>query len=117
MTPRPSGSFDPRQHPSRAGERAAGGDVLEGLAALTRRQDPHFAHGMGHGRPQAPREYRRGPAWLLLAIAVALFTVGVLTSHGLLIATGLVAGGAAGNLFDPQRHRYGRYAHGRRHGD
>ncbi|MFJ8486772.1 DUF3040 domain-containing protein [Streptomyces sp. NPDC094038] len=67
------------------------------------REDPRFADGLGAGRPRRPREYRHTKAWLLFAVALAVLGAGIALAHGLLIATGLVLAGMAGELFDPQR--------------
>ncbi|WP_308313535.1 MULTISPECIES: DUF3040 domain-containing protein [unclassified Streptomyces] len=67
------------------------------------REDPRFAEGLGNGQPCRPREYRHTRAWLLLGAALAVLAVGIALAHGLLIATGLVLGGMAGEMFDPQR--------------
>ncbi|MFD5125718.1 DUF3040 domain-containing protein [Streptomyces sp. NPDC058385] len=77
---------------------------LESLATLMRSNDPRFAHAMAQGHPRRPREYRHTSAWLLLAVGATLFSLGVAFANGLLIASGLVTAGAAGHLFDPQRH-------------
>jgi hypothetical protein len=86
----------------------SGDDPLDDLEARMRNEDPRFARAMARGRPCRPREYRHGSAWLLLAVASALFSLGVALGNGLLIASGLVVAGAAGHLFDPQRHRPGK---------
>lgn len=78
---------------------------LRDLEDRLRRDDPQFASAMADGRPQRPREYRHGWAWLMLAVGLAAFAVGIVIGHGLLIATGLVVAGAAGHLFDPERGR------------
>ncbi|MEI5595850.1 DUF3040 domain-containing protein [Streptomyces brasiliscabiei] len=67
------------------------------------REDPRFARALGAGRPCRPREYRHLRAWLLLALALAVLGTGIALAHGLLIATGLVLAGIAGELFDPDR--------------
>lgn len=67
------------------------------------REDPRFARRIGAGRPCRPREYRHTRAWLLLALALAVLGTGIALAHGLLIATGLVFAGMAGELFDPER--------------
>ncbi|MEU6304971.1 hypothetical protein [Streptomyces chartreusis] len=51
----------------------------------------------GSGRP---REYRHTPAWLLLAVGLAVLSADLVLAHGLLIASGLVLAGMAGELFD-----------------
>lgn len=83
----------------------SGNDPLHDLAHRMRTEDPRFARAMERGEPCRPREYRRRSAWLLLAVAAVLFGVGVGIADGLLIASGVVAAGAAGHLFDPQRNR------------
>ncbi|MZE81096.1 DUF3040 domain-containing protein [Streptomyces xinghaiensis] len=67
------------------------------------REDPRFAHALGAGRPCRPREYRYPWPWLLLAAALAVLGAGMALAHGLLIATGLVLAGMAGELLDPER--------------
>ncbi|RPK93660.1 hypothetical protein EES46_05385 [Streptomyces sp. ADI98-10] len=82
---------------------------LESLAARTRREDPAFVRALSTGCPCAPREYRRRPhgrkkaAWCVLALALAAFTAGIVLPHGLLLASGIVAAGIAGDLFEPPR--------------
>ncbi|MER7696355.1 MULTISPECIES: DUF3040 domain-containing protein [unclassified Streptomyces] len=81
---------------------------LESLAARTRRDDPAFVRALSTGRPRAPREYRRRPhgrkaAWCVLALALAAFAAGIILPHGLLLASGIVAAGIAGDLFEPPR--------------
>lgn len=73
------------------------------------RSDPHFARGLQTGRPRQPREYqrRRGPAWALLALSLAMLVMGMVLPQGLLLATGLVSAGMALCLlappYDPDR--------------
>ncbi len=76
---------------------------LDEIEARLHRDDPRFARGLGAGRPCRPREYRHTRAWLLLVVALAVLGAGIALAHGLLIATGLVLAGMAGELFDPQR--------------
>ncbi|RII14253.1 hypothetical protein DSC45_21430 [Streptomyces sp. YIM 130001] len=78
---------------------------LGDLEAQMEREDPEFARSLADGRPRSPREYRRGRAWLVLAVAVGCLGFGIGIGHGLLLATGLVVAGIAGHLFDPQRRR------------
>ncbi|WP_307710535.1 DUF3040 domain-containing protein [Streptomyces sp. V1I6] len=82
-------------------------ELLRDIEAQLHRDDPRFADALGSGQPCRPREYRYGRAWLVLVVALACLGVGIAVGHGLLIAAGLVMGGAAGNMFDPQcgRHR------------
>ncbi|MET8979511.1 DUF3040 domain-containing protein [Streptomyces sp. NPDC004539] len=82
-------------------------DRLEALASATERDDARFARALADGRPQRPREYRRGRAWWALAGAGALLLVGIALPHGLLLATGLVGAGMAATLFDPHRRHPG----------
>ncbi|MCM2390498.1 DUF3040 domain-containing protein [Streptomyces albipurpureus] len=86
----------------------SGNDPLHDLAHRMRNDDPRFARAMERGQPRRPREYRRRSAWLLLSVAVVLFGVGMGIADGLLIASGVVAAGAAGHLFDPQLDRPGQ---------
>ncbi|PLW71642.1 DUF3040 domain-containing protein [Streptomyces sp. SCUT-3] len=78
-------------------------ESLAGLEDLVRREDPRFTRALADGRPCSPREYRRGPAWSVLALAVAVLLPGLVVGQGLLVALGLVLAGAAGHLFDPHR--------------
>ncbi|MFJ5218807.1 DUF3040 domain-containing protein [Streptomyces sp. NPDC088354] len=84
-------------------------DPLHALDAQTRRSDPQFARGLRTGRPRRPREYRcrRGPAWTLFALSVAMLIVGMTLPQGLLLASGLVGAGLATYLVtsphDPDR--------------
>jgi hypothetical protein len=73
---------------------------LAELEAQTERSDPRFARALDSGHPRKPREYRHGPAWIVLSLAVAFLVTGLILPHGLLIATGLVSAGVAGCLFD-----------------
>ncbi|WP_416978938.1 DUF3040 domain-containing protein [Streptomyces sp. T028] len=76
---------------------------LHDLEAQTQRSDPHFAHGLQTARPHQPREYRRrrGPAWALLALSVAMLVMGTVLPQGLLLASGLVTAGMATYLLAP----------------
>ncbi|WDV52628.1 DUF3040 domain-containing protein [Streptomyces coeruleorubidus] len=76
---------------------------LSEIESRLHREDPRFARALGVGRPCQPREYRHLRAWLLLAVALAVLGAGLALGHGLLIATGLVLAGMAGELFDPER--------------
>jgi hypothetical protein len=78
---------------------------LEALAAKTRQDDPAFVRALSAGRPCAPREYQRRPhgrktAWCVLVLALAAFIAGIILPHGLLLASGIVAAGIAGHLFE-----------------
>ncbi|MEW1722103.1 DUF3040 domain-containing protein [Streptomyces sp. NPDC093109] len=77
------------------------GDLAERLG----QDDPRFAHAMRTGTPCSPREYRRGAAWTMLAVALGGLALGIAMGHGLLIAGGLVLAGAAAHRFDPDRGR------------
>ncbi|MFD3486730.1 SLC13 family permease [Streptomyces sp. NPDC058665] len=81
---------------------------LDGLADRLRHDDPRFAADFAQGRPRRPREYRRGTAWLTLAVGLVLLGAGIALGHGLLLAGGLVVSGAAGHLFDPNREQIRR---------
>ncbi|WP_409467241.1 DUF3325 family protein [Streptomyces sp. HC307] len=74
-----------------------GTNPLHDLEAQTQRSDPHFARGLETGHPRQPREYRRrrGLAWALLALSVAMMITGMVLPQGLLLATGLVTAGMA----------------------
>ncbi|GGX66155.1 hypothetical protein [Streptomyces minutiscleroticus] len=63
--------------------------------------DPRFTRAPGSRRPHRPRKDRPGPAWPVLAAALALLTTGIALPSGLLTAAGLVMAGIAGHLFDP----------------
>ncbi|MCP9211817.1 DUF3040 domain-containing protein [Streptomyces cucumeris] len=75
-----------------------GDTLLTDLAERTERSAPRFARGLGTGQPRRPREYRRGPAWILLAVSLAMLALGLALPHGLLLASGLVTTGAAVHL-------------------
>ncbi|MFE5487906.1 DUF3040 domain-containing protein [Streptomyces sp. NPDC056527] len=90
---------------------ASDDERIADLEARLWHDDPRFARGLGKGRPRRPREYRRGRAWLAMALALAAIVAGALVPHGLLLATGLVVAAAAVNLLDTRR----RSLHGRRH--
>ncbi|MFF3015719.1 DUF3040 domain-containing protein [Streptomyces sp. NPDC057939] len=74
---------------------------LRDLAAGTARTDPRFVHALNAGHPRRPLEYRRGKAWMLLVVALAALTVGLVLPQGLLLAAGLVMAGEAARLLDP----------------
>ncbi|MER5184499.1 DUF3040 domain-containing protein [Streptomyces sp. NPDC002896] len=76
---------------------------LHALEAQIQRSDPHFARGLQTGRPRQPREYqrRRGPAWALLALSLAMLVMGMVLPQGLLLASGLVTAGVALYLLAP----------------
>ncbi|WP_392839191.1 hypothetical protein [Streptomyces sp. LN500] len=57
------------------------------------------------GRSRRPRAVRRRPAWVLLALSLAMLITGMVLPHGLLLAAGLVTAGMAANLFTPARDR------------
>ncbi|MEU9750259.1 MULTISPECIES: DUF3040 domain-containing protein [Streptomyces] len=82
--------------------------LLDDLADRLRDDDPRFTAAFVEGRPCRPREYRRGAAWLTLAVGLALLGAGIVLGHGLLLAGGLVVSGAAGHLFDPNREHIRR---------
>lgn len=82
---------------------------LRDIEAQMRRDDPRFAKALGSGRPCRPREYRRGRAWLVLAIALTCLGIGIAIGQGLLIATGLVLAGIGGHMFDPHRPKPPRH--------
>ncbi|MFJ3877142.1 DUF3040 domain-containing protein [Streptomyces sp. NPDC090077] len=75
------------------------------IEALLWHDDPRFARGLGKGRPRRPREYRRGRAWLAMALALAAVVTGALVPHGLVLAAGLIMAALAVNLFDTTRRR------------
>ncbi|WP_406483873.1 DUF3040 domain-containing protein [Streptomyces sp. NBC_01568] len=75
------------------------------LEAALWHDDPHFARGLGKGRPRRPREYRRGRAWLAMLLALAAVVTGVLVPHGMLLAAGLIMAALAVNLLDSNRLR------------
>jgi hypothetical protein len=74
---RPRGRSKMGAAPMCTGGRAGDGcrntddDRIADLEARLRRDDPRFARGLDQGRPRRPREYRRGRAWLVMALALA----------------------------------------------
>ncbi|MFB7368452.1 DUF3040 domain-containing protein [Streptomyces sp. NPDC056222] len=78
------------------------------LEARLWHDDPRFARGLHKGCPRRPREYRRGRAWLALALALAALVAGALVPNGLLLASGLVMTAIAVNLLDTRRRRLHR---------
>ncbi len=76
-------------------------DRLAEIEARLRREDPRFADALASGLPRRPRDRRRRWLWLLLVAALAVFGAGIVLPHGLLIATGLVLAGVAGELLAP----------------
>lgn len=83
--------------------------LLKDLEEQMEQGDPQFAQALDSGRPRRPREYRHGPAWLALAVALAMLVTGMVLPNGLVIAAGLIVAGMAGHLFDPHRdHTLGR---------
>ncbi|MER5962778.1 DUF3040 domain-containing protein [Streptomyces sp. NPDC002057] len=80
---------------------------LADLEAALWRDDPRFARGLGKGRPRRPREYRRGPAWpvMTLAVAVAAVIAGLTVPNGVLLAVGLILAAPAMNRFHTTRRR------------
>lgn len=83
-------------------------DRLRALASGTEHDDARFAKALADGRPERPREYRRGRAWCSLVGACAVFVAGLALPHGLLLAAGLVLAGMTASLFDPHRRHPGR---------
>lgn len=81
--------------------------VLADIEAQMERSDPQFYRALGSGQPCSPREYRRGPGLLMLALSLALVVAGFALPQGLLLVAGLVLAGVAQEyLFDPAReHR------------
>lgn len=80
-------------------------DKIAGLEANLWHDEPRFARSLGKGRPRRTREYRRGRAWLALAIALAAVVGGAVLPQGLLLAAGLVMTAMAVNLFESARRR------------
>ena len=80
-------------------------DKIPGLEAMLWRDDPQSAHGLEKGRPRRPRRYRRGRAWLAVAIALTAVVAGAVLRQGLLLAAGLVMTAMAVNLFDSAPRR------------
>jgi hypothetical protein len=78
-------------------------DKIAHLEAMLWHDDPRFARSLVKDRPRRPREYRRGRAWLALAIALAAVVAGAVLPQGLLLAAGLVMTAMAVNLFEPAR--------------
>lgn len=83
-------------------------EKIAGLEARLWRDDPRFARGLGKGRPRRPREYRRGRAWLAMALALAAVISGVALPHGLLLAAGLVLASVSVSLFEIAGRRRNR---------
>ncbi|MGY0020328.1 DUF3040 domain-containing protein [Streptomyces sp. cg35] len=75
-------------------------NTLSAIATRLEEQDPRFADGLSRGRPRRPREYDRRGTWAVLILALVLLGVGIVVGHGLLIATALVAAGAACHWFE-----------------
>jgi hypothetical protein len=70
-------------------------DLAE-LDAAAHRDDPHFANGLRHGRPVAPREYRQAAfATWTVAAAVAQVLAMLAGQTSLSILFGLAALGLA----------------------
>ncbi|MCW5249851.1 DUF3040 domain-containing protein [Streptomyces sp. SHP 1-2] len=76
-------------------------DRLAEIEARLRREDPRLARTLARGLPRRSREGRRRWLRLLPAVALALLGLGIALPHGLLIATGLVLAGVAGELLAP----------------
>ncbi|MEK8145872.1 DUF3040 domain-containing protein [Streptomyces sp. M10(2022)] len=70
-------------------------------------EDPDFANAMAQGVPVPAAEPVR-PRLALAHRGLSALGIGIAVGHGLLIAAGLVAAGAAGQLFDPDRRGRGR---------
>ncbi|WP_351231588.1 DUF3040 domain-containing protein [Streptomyces sp. NPDC002133] len=86
-----------------------GGNPLRDLEEQLEQSDLRYVRGLEAGRPRRPREYRRGPAWALLVLSVAMLVTGLVLPQGLILAAGLVTAGATAHLFappqDPAGHR------------
>lgn len=67
--------------------------------------DLRVVRGTDTGRARRARTVRRRPAWVLLALSLAMLITGMVLPHGLLLAAGLVTAGMAANLFTPARDR------------
>ncbi|MFI6874270.1 DUF3040 domain-containing protein [Streptomyces sp. NPDC050400] len=76
---------------------------LTAIAERLEAEDPRFAAGLRQGRPRPPREYDHRLAWTAVTLGLVALGVGVVTSHGMVIAAALVATGAACHLFDRPR--------------
>ncbi|MFF3342996.1 DUF3040 domain-containing protein [Streptomyces flavidovirens] len=83
-------------------------DKIAGLEAMLWHDDPRFACGLGKGRPRRPREYRRGRAWLAMALAIAAVISGAVLPQGLLLAAGLVLAYVSVSLFETAHRRPNR---------
>ncbi|MFF7735784.1 DUF3040 domain-containing protein [Streptomyces sp. NPDC007984] len=77
--------------------------LLRNLAQQMEQRDPPFAQPLDSGLPRRPRERGHGPAWTVLAVALAMLVTGMALPNGLLIAAGVVVAGVAGHLFDSDR--------------
>ncbi|MFG2226745.1 hypothetical protein [Streptomyces sp. NPDC048644] len=79
-----------------------------GFEARPRRSTSRYARGVPpRRRPHRPHAYRRrrGPAWALLAVSVAMLVMGMILPQGLLFASGLVTVGTATYLLAPPQDR------------
>ncbi|MEU3188709.1 hypothetical protein ABZ707_31600 [Streptomyces sp. NPDC006923] len=72
------------------------------LAGLAERlaPDTRFARAAIPRHPGRPRAKRRGPAWIIMSLAIALLVAGMMLPNGLLIAAALVLAGVAGQLLE-----------------
>ncbi|MER8156261.1 DUF3040 domain-containing protein [Streptomyces sp. NPDC094472] len=79
---------------------------LHDIEAQTQRSAPQAARGPGTAHPRRPHAYRRrrGPAWVLLVLSLALLVMGMALPQGLLLAAGLVTAGVV-QLFAPPHGR------------
>jgi Protein of unknown function (DUF3040) len=65
--------------------------VLADLEAVTRRQDPRFAHGLRDGRPVPPWEYRqRGERLALTGLAAVQVLMLIVGWYPVVVAVGVV---------------------------
>lgn len=67
----------------------------------TRPSGPHAARAPRVGRQPRENRRRRGRAWALLTLSVAMLITGVMLPQGLLLAAGLVTAGMATYLLVP----------------
>ncbi|MET8964206.1 hypothetical protein ABZX69_32860 [Streptomyces sp. NPDC004074] len=77
------------------------------------RRNLRGARGPETGHPRRPPERRRGLAWALPALAVAMLVVGLVLPQGLILAAGLVMAGVAAYVFAPPQGPAARRPHPR----
>ncbi|MFD4228110.1 hypothetical protein [Streptomyces sp. NPDC058545] len=68
-------------------------------------KDPNVVRDPDERRSRRPQAVRRRPAWVLLALSLAMLITGIVLPHSLFLAAGLITAGMAANLFTPARDR------------